>query len=247
MLRSLLFGLGLFTAVAVIAQPVQGDMRFGMLLSPTFSWMNTNINQINSDGTNLGLKLGLITEFYFQDNYSFSTGLNFHFNAGGTLFYDDTYETVDIWNEDVEGVSEFTFAGGTAFKYELQFLEIPLGLTLRTREFGYLRYYFQPSLGVGILTQSRGKVKNTGLVDPEETFNNGSATNFLNLNWGLGGGVEYSISPSTALIGGIGFQSGFTDITKNKNTTLVRSGRSPQEDDSRGKLNSLVIRLGILF
>lgn len=234
-------------AAALFAQPMRGDLRFGMLVSPTFSWMTTNEKLINSDGTNLGLKLGLISEFYFEDNYSFSTGLNFHFNAGGTLYYEDSYENVDIWNDEIEGVSEFSFAGGTAFKYELQFLEIPLGLTLRTREFGYMRYYFQPSLGIGILTQSRGKVKNTSIVDAEETFNIGSATNFLNMNWGLGAGVEYSVSPGTALIGGIAFQSGFTDLTKNKNTSLTRPGRSPQEDGSRGKLNSIVIRLGVLF
>lgn len=247
MTRSLLFCLGVLCAATLSAQPLQGDIRFGLLMSPTFSWMNTNQNLINSDGTNLGMKVGLISEFYFRDNYSFTTGLNFHFNAGGTLFYEDSFESVDIWNDDIDGISELEFDGGTAFKYELQYVEIPLALTLRTREFGYLRYYVQPALGLGILTQSRGKVTNDGQVDSEEAFDIGSATNPLNLNWGIGAGVEYSLSPSTALIAGLAFQSGFADITKDKNTSLVRSGRDPREDDSRGKLNSIVIRLGVLF
>ncbi|MEM9836618.1 MAG: porin family protein [Bacteroidota bacterium] len=244
MTRSLLFCLCLALATGLSAQ---NDIRFGFQLSPTFSWMNTNDNQINSDGANLGLKMGLLTEFYFRENYSIATGINFHFNAGGTLFYENTFETVDIWNDDIEGVSEQTFVGGTAFKYELQFVEIPFGLTLRTREFGYLRYYFQPLITLGIVTQSRGSVTNFPGVDSEESFDIGSAVNALNMSWGLGGGVEYSISDNTALVGGIAFQSGFADMTQDKNTTVMREGRSPREDDSRGKINSIVIRLGILF
>ncbi|MEL6143471.1 MAG: outer membrane beta-barrel protein, partial [Bacteroidota bacterium] len=170
MIRTIAFYCCLFTAATLYAQPGQGDLRLGFQLSPTFSWMNTNDNLINSDGTNLGLKTGLLAEFFFQENYSISTGLNFHFNAGGTLFYEDSYETIDIWNDGVDIVSDTSFSGGTAFKYGLQFLEIPLGLTLRTREFGYLRYYVRPAVTLGILTQSRGEVKNTSFIDPEESF-----------------------------------------------------------------------------
>ncbi len=253
MTRSLLFTLCLFlaTAATVNAQAVQGDLRFGFQLSPTFSSMNTDNNQINGDGTNLGLKLGLMSEFYFRDNYSFSTGLNFHLNAGGTLFYEDTFEDVNIWDEAVDDalpdMDTMNFAGQTSFKYNLQYVEIPLALTLRTREFGYLRYFVRPGFNLGILTQSRGNVKGDDRLDDEEEFDIGSATNALNLSWGISAGIEYSVSANTALIGGIGFQSGFADITKDNGTSVTRSGRSPEEDDSRGKLNSVVITLGVLF
>lgn len=248
MIRSLLLYTLLLTGTALLAQPIQGDLRFGFQLSPTFSSMTTDNNQINGDGTNLGLKLGLISEFYFRDNYSFSTGLNFHLNAGGTLFYEDSYDRVSIWGEAVSEVLDTArFAGGTSFKYNLQFVEIPLGLTLRTREFGYLRYFIRPAFNIGIVTQARGNVKNTNQLDPEESFNIASAVNGVNLSWGIGAGVEYSISPNTALVGGIGFQSGFADLTTDNNTTLTRAGRSPREDDSRGKLNSIVITLGFMF
>lgn len=246
MTRSLIFSL-LFVATVTSSIRAQGDIRFGFQMSPTFGWMTTNDNLINSDGTNLGLKLGLMAEFYFRDNYSFTTGINFQVNAGGTLFYEDSFDEVSIWNEDIDGVSEFDFTGGNSFKYDLQYVEIPFGLTLRTREFGYLRYYIQPLFTLGFLTQSRGKVKNFMPIDSEESFDIGSATNAFNLGWGLGAGVEYSVSENTALVGGISFQSGFADVTKDKNTNLVRSGRMPREDDSRGKINAIVLRLGVMF
>lgn len=247
MARSLLFFSLLLLGTTLYAQPGVGDLRFGLQMSPTFSWMNTNDNLINSDGTNLGLKLGLLGEYYFQERNSISTGINFHFNTGGTLFYEESFDEVNIWNDDVDIVSDTSFTGGTSFKYALQYVEIPFGLTLRTREFGYLQYYVRPLITLGLLTQSRGNVVNTSFIDPEESFDIGSATNPFNLSWGLGAGVEYNISPNTALIGGIAFQSGFADVTKDKNTQLVRSGRGEREDDSRGKINSIVIRLGILF
>jgi hypothetical protein len=247
MTRSLIFCL-LFVATITSSLQAQGDIRFGFQVSPTFGWMTTNDNLINSDGTNLGLKLGLITEFYFRDNYSFTTGINFQLNSGGTLYYEDSFEEVSIWNEDIDGVSEFDFAGNTSFKYDLQYVEIPFGLTLRTREFGYLRYYVQPLFSLGFLTQSRGKVNSPdNVIDPEESFDIGTATNAFNLGWGLGAGVEYSISEGTALVGGIAFQSGFADVTRDKNTSIQRAGRAAGEDDSRGKINSIVLRLGIMF
>lgn len=228
----------------------QEGLKFGIQASPTFSGMTTNNNLINRDGSNLGLKLGLIGEYYISETYSIHTGLGFHFNAGGTLFYDDQFDRVDIWQESLDGALTTvpdSIAGGLGFKYDLQYVEIPLGLTLRTREFGYLRYFVRPALHLGFLTQARGSVQGVGFVDSEESFNISKEVNGVNLGWSLGGGVEYSLSTNTALIGGLAFQSGFADVTTDKGTSIVRSGRNPREDDSRGKINSFVIMLGVMF
>jgi len=228
----------------------QRDLHFGIQVSPTFSGMTTDNNQINRDGTNLGLKLGVIGEYYFAETYSFHTGLGFHFNAGGTLFYQDQFTSVDIWEESLDGAllsPPDSLPGGSGFKYDLQYLEIPIGLTLRTREFGYLRYYVRPAIHLGFLTQSRGSLTNSNLIDSEENFDISKDVNGVNLGWSLGAGVEYSLSTNTALVGGIAFQSGFADVTTDKGTSVTRTGRPATEDDSRGKVNSIVIMLGIMF
>lgn len=245
-----LFALFLLPTVAFAQLP--GDLQFGIQLSPTFSGMTTNDNLINRDGTNLGLKLGVIGEYYFRENYSFHSGIGFHFNAGGTLFYEDQFTRADIWRESLDntlaaGVLPDTLSGGLGFKYDMQFVEIPIGLTLRTREFGYIRYYVRPSLHLGFLTQSRGRVQNAGFISEDESFDIGKEVNAINLGWSIGAGIEYSVSERTALVGGLAFQSGFADLTTDKGTTLQRDGRSPREDDSRGKLNSIVIMLGVMF
>ncbi|MEM6398172.1 MAG: porin family protein [Bacteroidota bacterium] len=247
MMRSLLLLL-LCTLLGLSTIQAQRDIQFGFQLSPTFSTMNTNDNLINSDGTNLGLKMGLIGEIPFGNNgnYAITTGLGFHFNAGGTLFFEDRFESVSIWNEVPDIPDSVMFDGGTAFKYNLQFVEIPFGLTLRTREFGFLRYYFQPLVTLGFSTRSRGNVRNVNFIDEDEDLDIGSAVNAINLSWGIGAGVEYLISSETFLFGGLAFQSGFADLTQDKSTTVVRNGVERQED-SRGRINSIVLRLGIMF
>ena len=250
-LKTFLVALALVFASATASAQLRGDIKFGIQASPTFSWMGTDNNLIKGDGTNLGLKLGIIGEYYFTDQYSFHTGLGFHFNAGGTLLYDDEFNRVDIWREALDDVlpvnSPRDFSGGNAYKYSLQYLEVPVGLTLRTREFGYIRYYVRPSLHLGILTQSRGEVRGYAGLSEDERFTISSEVNSFNLGWSIGGGIEYAVSTSTALVGGLSFQSGFADITTDKDTEVTRPGRDAREDDSRGRTNALVLTLGVMF
>ncbi len=250
-LRALFAALLLVIAYSPLSAQLDGDIKFGVQLSPTFSSMNTPDNFINSDGTNVGLKLGVMGEYYFTDQYSVHSGLGFHFNAGGTLRYDEQFTRVVLWQEPITdflpvGTPTDTL-GGLGYKYSLQYLEIPLGLTLRTREFGYLRYFVRPSLHLGILTQSRGQLQGSSIISDDEKLNIGSEVNALNLGWSIGGGVEYAVSTSTSLIGGIAYQSGFADVTTDNDTEVVRNGRGPEEDDSRGKIRSFVITLGVMF
>lgn len=222
----------------------QNDIQFGFELSPAISWLTTDDNKINANGSNLGLKLGMIGEFFFRENYSITTGVGFHFNAGGKLFYEESIDSFSLWPE--AGVpGNDVYDGGTDFKYSIQYVEIPLGLKLRTREFGYLKYYVEPRLTMGFRTQAKGNILNTNL-DSEEDYDIQSAVNLLNLSWGFGGGVEYTVSSSTAIIGGLAFQSSFTDLTKDKNTSITFQGNTTEED-SKGKFNSIILRLGVMF
>ena len=220
----------------------QDDLRFGFQLSPSFSWMNTNTSKINPSGTNLGLKLGMTGEYYFRENYAFTSGIGFYFNNGGTLLHDfgGSY-----WpNSDLPSSLD-SLPNNVKLKYSIQYLEIPAGLKLRTREFGYLRYFMEPAITIGLKTQARGTIEGTG-VKSDEKYNIRREVNSLNLAWGITAGVEYSISDNTSLVGGLGFQVGFTDATDDKGQVFDPE-RGTVREKSKGTNNSITIRLGILF
>ncbi len=237
-----------FFAALTLILPAQEDIRFGFQLSPTFSWMNTSSNRINPSGTNLGLKMGMIGEFYFRENYAFVSGIGFGFNHGGTLQHEigGTYWTKTELPTDTLGGQ----SSGVKLKYGIQYVEIPLALKMRTREFGYLRYFLQPAITMGFKTQAQGKVIGEPNVDSEEKFNIRREVNAINLSWGLDGGIEYTLSESTSLVAGLGIQVGFTDVTDDNGTVFdTRRGwpdRNPEED-SKGKVNAFILRLGIMF
>jgi len=223
----------------------QSPFRFGFQLSPNFTWISTNDNRINGNGSNLGLKLGMIGERYFNnsDRYALMFGLGFAFNQGGTLKHD---QGGNLWAESDLSDDLRTLPDGVNLKYGIQFVEIPIGLKMRTQEFGYLRYFAEPAFTLGIRTQARGSINAEGGIDAED-LDIKDDVGFLNLSWGIGAGVEYNIGESTTLVGGLFFQSGFIDITDDSGVKLDEFGQEIEQEDSKGTINNLTIRLAVMF
>jgi hypothetical protein len=195
--------------------------------------MKTNDNKINRNGTNLGLKLGAVGELYFEDKYALLIGIGFSFNTGGTLRHENFG---DIWqrSELPAGVLR-PFPAGTDLKYSLQYVEIPVGLKFKTREFGYIRYFTElPVLTLGFNSQARGSVRYQGIN--EEKIDIKKEVIGLSLSWGLSAGIEYSVTESTAIVAGLGFQRVFTDVTKDYDGF-----------DSKGTIGSVILRFGVMF
>ncbi len=220
-----------FLSSAAIAQ--DSDLRLGFQVSPTFSWMTTDEDFVNNNGTNLGLKLGARGEVYFRDNYAFLIGLGFAFNSGGQLRHD---QFSDAWQRSKIPNGVITpFPAGTDLRYNLQYVEIPLGLKFRTNEIGYLRYYAElPVFTLGFKSQARGQVSYTSIK--EDNIDIKKEVTPIALSWGVGGGIEYSVGTGTALIGGVSFQRGFTDVTKNYSGV-----------NEKATISSVIIHLGVMF
>ena len=220
----------------------QADVRFGFQLSPSFGWMNANVNSINPSGTNIGLKLGMIGEYYFQENYAFTSGIGFAFNHGGTHLHEDGGF---YWNRTDIPEDKKPFPDMVKLKYGIQYVEIPVGLKMRTKEFGYFRYFLQPAITIGIKTQAQGTVKGTNIGEDLEKLNIKDEVNNLNLSWGIGGGIEYSVSENTAIVGGIALQVGFTEATDDNGR--IPSGNTEKKEDSKGTVNGITLILGVMF
>lgn len=229
----------IFSVGSLGAQDEFKNIRFGPEVSPHISWMFTNDNQINSMGNNFGVRLGLMGEYYFTENYALTGGLGLAFNMGGTLKHDVGGELLS--RSELSSPNLRNLDDGAEIQYSMQFVELPLGLKMKTRQFGYISYYAHlPVFTLGILTRSRGDIMASNASSTNENLS--PDTRFFNVSWGFGGGAEYAVSPETSLLFGLYYQQSMIDITRDKGT--LSNG---EREDSKGTFGMISLRVGVLF
>ncbi|MDZ7879604.1 MAG: outer membrane beta-barrel protein [Saprospiraceae bacterium] len=236
-----------FTAVTT-AQ----DLHFGFQMSPSWSWLGTDNTRVNGVGSALGLKLGLIAENRFSEAYSISSGLGFHFNMGGALRYalPGKLWTSSYDNFDIKPAVTDTFAKDSKLRYSISYFEIPIGLKMRTPETGaHVRWFAEPLLTFGFRTNAKGAISSATPVQDQEKIPIKEEVAGAMLSWGIGAGGEYIISNNTAIVVGLYYQNGFTDVTKDGSSTMydpsVTGGQ--RVDNSKGLIKALTLRLGVMF
>ncbi len=209
------FSLFLFSLTIKAQNP-----RISVTADPQFVWLASDNEKDRREGLMMGINTGLETDFFFAERYAFTTGITLD-NLGGKLSYSDTTRIT------VSG-SEYLIPSGTMIKQRIQYLGIPLGLKLKTQEIGYSTYFVKLGFTPMINIRSRGR----GGVLPDKV-NFAGETNLLNLNYFFSLGVEYSLGGTTSLFGGLGYSSGFMDVTKRPEHKITT--------------RSLFIKSGILF
>ena len=222
------------------------NLRFGIQLSPTISSIESEDNLINSNGSNVGLKFGTILEWYLSPNISMNTGLNFSFNEGGKLRYDfggDLLAGNDLSSENLHELPD-----GINIRYNIKYIEVPFHLKLRTNEKNQLRYYAAlPIINFAFRTKARANLQGGDIDIKEENINN--AVSFINISYGLGGGVEYSLNEDLSLQVGLHWMQSFFDVISNNGLQRINEGGSIsiKNEDSLARLSSINLRIAILF
>ena len=236
-------------------------LRFGLQVSPVISWLNSNDNRIEGAGDNAGLRFGILGEKYFQENYALVGAFSLVFDQGGTLNYENGGNFLpksDLsnpnWNRGDKPLPDDVEIG-----YHLNFVEAMLGLKLRTNEFGRFRVYTEfPVLYLGVLTRAKGDIQGVGIDTEKERI--GKDIRNLALSWGGGAGLEIGVGENLVLTSGLFYQQSFSDMIRNKGNFafgLVDDNGTPGdptddqyetlEENSRARLGSLTIRIGLMF
>ncbi len=211
-MRIMVLGLVLFVASVTTVNAQQSQkIRLSFVAEPQISWLKPDIDGVESRGNKAGYNFGVVLDRFFADNYAFSTGLTIN-KTGGTLRYSGGLEPSEgMPDGDVE--------------YDLRYIEVPLGLKLLSNEFRRARFYGRFGLTPQINIEARD--------DSDKTI--GDQIRLFDLAYHMGGGLEYSIGGSNALMFGILYHSGFTDVTD-----------VPGYDD-KTVLNRLVFEVGFIF
>jgi hypothetical protein len=192
----------ILTPSIIFAQP---KISFGLHADPAISWFSSDINEVRNNGARPGFIFGLTFNRYFSPNYSISTGISI-INTGGKLITD---RATDILLGKHE-IKLTTVPAGKTVIYKIQYLSVPLGLKLQTKQIGYITFFSDIGLDPKVVIGGKADIpfldiKGESALRELKTFN---------LSYHVTGGIEYSVGGNTALIFGLNFDNNFLDITR---------------------------------
>ena len=204
------------------------SIAMGVKVSPNIGWLRTDAEDYSSEGAVPGISWGLITDFYFAENYAFSSGFNVTFHNGKISYPDIESFNIGVLNR----------------QYRLKYIDIPMLIKMKTNDIGDFRFFGQIGLQPGVRIGSKAKDSFKSVAPPStvkrEWRTIDSQTNLFRVAMVVGAGIEYPIDNSTSLVGGINFVNGLSDVLKGDNEvdSTVEHLAVP---------NAFEITLGIIF
>ncbi len=190
-------------ALAATIGSASAQVEIGLKISPSITSLRAESptdHNFSSDGSKFGFGGGLVVDYFFGENYAFSTGLLLT-GKGGNIVYTD------------RDSNNLPF-GDIKLKFSTQYLELPLTVKLFTNEIApATRLYFQVggSLNVPIGTRINSSKFRT---DPATGTENkaGDYVYFFDADALAAVGAEYQLGKSTKVFAGISYNRGLVDI-----------------------------------
>jgi hypothetical protein len=192
-------------------------VRIGAKIAPSIIWLKPNTPGIVGNGSKLGFSYGLMLDFNLTKNYTISTGLDVAYRGG--KLKDKTYG----YSTDPRNA-----------RYNLQYLQFPFCIKLKTNEIGYITYFGKAGLETGYNISAHGTDLNNY---PSSTDNENIRSEIIPLNLSLliEIGAEYTLGGHTSVMASAYFSNGFVDVIRTKTPNF----------DARS--NALGLNVGIFF
>ncbi len=173
------------------------QIEIGLMLSPTISgnrFIAEDRYNFEKESSSLRLGVGVVADYFFAQNYAFSSGLMYR-SKGSEISYN--YDRKD-GNPPITGQDDIS----------LQYIELPVSLKLFTNEVapGTIAYF---QVGGSLNTKVAAQVNGKKVIDGEKTL---KRFNIFETDVLIGGGVEFQMGQSTKLFGGLTYHRGLTDI-----------------------------------
>jgi hypothetical protein len=268
------FSLLLSFSIGLFAQDTKGDMknfRFGGTILPSLFWYKPDdLKKFATNGTVARFGVLINGEYSFSGNFAFGFGLGLA-SSGGKMTFSDTAHY--YFNDDA--IISLKDTNGLMKKYDhyklnnrtynASYYIIPLSLKMRTNEIGYMRYFFQPSLNIGLRKKVRANddlstLAKTGPLNTagysqsanQKNLDITKDMNFLRLSATLSAGGEYYVSGSTAFVFSIGYDYGLSNVVKGDSDYLLKTPYKSSSTDMKPvqqkfTQQGVIMTLGILF
>jgi len=172
------------------------QVEIGLQLSPTISgnrFVAEDRYGFEKESNKLRLGVGVVVDYFFAQNYAFSTGLMYR-GKGAEISYIET---------DDSGAPRRLKDDIT-----VQYIQLPVTLKLFTNEVapGTILYF---QVGGALNTKVAAQVNDKKVINNEKVI---KRFNIFEADAILGGGVEFQLGQSTKVFGGLTYHRGLTDI-----------------------------------
>jgi hypothetical protein len=174
----------LFIFFCFVGSVYAQKLQFGLKFNPNIGWFKVDDKTyIENKGIGLGFSYGLTLDYHFQNNVALNI-------EPSQLFYNPSTEATDtISNAKIDT------------KWEIRYIAIPLALKMTTSQMGKFKYYGKIGFSTGIKTSAK--------IEDKEASTSVAAMDFAVI---IGGGLQYSLGGSTALLFGATFHNGVIRI-----------------------------------
>jgi hypothetical protein len=242
------------------AQAQENDLknfRFGLKLAPSINWMKPdNEKKFSSEGATLGFGWGMMMEFRLSDVASIYMGLQVDYDKGHLNFLDTTVYYLNV-NDEVLVEPADMVLGNTANRlnsreYSTNYVTLPFGIKMKTKEIGYLTYFGQFGLNTSIKTKSKATDNVTDILGQTSTLEDIDISDDMQLfrfQISIGGGAEWNLSGSTSLLFGINYNLGFSNVIKKTSKYNFEYDNSANENliEQNASAHNVALTVGILF
>jgi hypothetical protein len=194
----------------------ESNFRFGFKVAPNIGWIKEDSKGWSSDGSEIGFSYGLMAEFDLSKNYSFVTGAQVAYRQG-KLKQEISPDTT------------------LSFDVNLQYVEFPIAIKMKTNKNGKFKYFGQFGLNPGINYRAKANTPD------EDEVNIDASVKSMNLAMVLGAGTEITLQGTTILMVSLEYNNGFIDIFKSYD------GGSGNESYLTGYSNLVALNVGIMF
>jgi len=220
----------------------QGEFRFGLKGSSNFGWVGGTSKNIVNDGTTVAFGYGIMGDYYFKSNYGISAEIMLS-NIKSKFTVTEPLAFNSVMSDTVNDLR---------YEYNIQYLDIPLTMKIRTKEIGDMTYFGQFGVSMGFALNAKTSIVSTGLPksisdqEPTEYRVNGAEGDAFTVNnfddkvflfrlpLIIGGGVEYKMAGSTSLQIGVRIANAFTDMFVKDKTAIAKN-------------NYVALSVGVLF
>lgn len=211
-MKKILLTISIIIALTISASAQFKPFQFGLKIEPGLSWSKLNSDHLVNGKTKLSFNWGFVGNIYFVENYGLSTGFNVRFMNNEYSFGENEHQITRTINN--------------------QYLEIPVGMTMRTEKMGKFRILGNVGYGLGFLLSTNEKNfdinGNETIMLKETDYSKLRHALILKL------GVEYYVHKSSCIVAALVFNNNFTNIY----------GTNYEQNVS---LNNLCLEIGFMF